>query len=265
MIKAASSGEAAASLSGRTSDELAKPAIRSKPPAFVQEILEPPAVTRPIALYIDRQPLTRGCVGECLAVRLIDWTFCTAASIRDLPEIADLAGVSLVVFNCHNTSLGVADVAGEVEGIFRRAPQAPVVIMSGLNDPIEAHMAMGRGARGYLPAHAPLSLVIAAIRLVREGGTYVPDCVLGAATAQGSLPARLVNAEGNRIVLSRRELQVLELLRQGKQNKIIAFELDMAEATVKVHVQHIMRKFNARNRTQVILLAAKVPNLVSRR
>jgi DNA-binding NarL/FixJ family response regulator len=47
---------------------------------------------------------------------------------------------------------------------------------------------------------------------------------------------------------------VLRLLQQGKQNKIIAYELGMCESTVKVHIRHIMRKLNARNRTQVVLL-----------
>ena len=53
--------------------------------------------------------------------------------------------------------------------------------------------------------------------------------------------------------LSPRQLQVLRLLQQGKQNKTIAYELNMCESTVKVHVRHIMRKLHARNRTQVVI------------
>jgi DNA-binding CsgD family transcriptional regulator len=53
--------------------------------------------------------------------------------------------------------------------------------------------------------------------------------------------------------LSPRERQVLERLRQGKHEKIIAHELDMSESTVKVYLRHIMKKLNARNRTQVVL------------
>jgi DNA-binding NarL/FixJ family response regulator len=63
-----------------------------------------------------------------------------------------------------------------------------------------------------------------------------------------------VDGNGNPIAFSPRQLQVLERLRQGKQNKIIAYELGMCESTVKVHIRHIMRKLNARNRTQVVLL-----------
>jgi DNA-binding NarL/FixJ family response regulator len=63
-----------------------------------------------------------------------------------------------------------------------------------------------------------------------------------------------VDGKGTPIEFSPRQLQVLELLQQGKQNKIIAYELGMCESTVKVHIRHIMRKLNARNRTQVVLL-----------
>ncbi len=63
-----------------------------------------------------------------------------------------------------------------------------------------------------------------------------------------------MDGKGTPIEFSPRQLQVLELLQQGKQNKIIAYELGMCESTVKVHIRHIMRKLNARNRTQVVLL-----------
>jgi DNA-binding NarL/FixJ family response regulator len=51
-----------------------------------------------------------------------------------------------------------------------------------------------------------------------------------------------------------RQLEVLRRLWQGKQNKLIAYDLNMCESTVKVHIRHIMKKLNARNRTQVVLL-----------
>jgi DNA-binding NarL/FixJ family response regulator len=64
----------------------------------------------------------------------------------------------------------------------------------------------------------------------------------------------LVDGDGDSISFSPRQLQVLELLKEGKQNKIIAYELGMCESTVKVHIRQIMRKLKARNRTQVVLL-----------
>ena len=55
-----------------------------------------------------------------------------------------------------------------------------------------------------------------------------------------------------------RQLEVLEGLKQGKQNKIIAHELNMCESTVKVHIRILMKKLKARNRTQVVLLTSNI-------
>jgi len=90
---------------------------------------------------------------------------------------------------------------------------------------------------------------------VGAGGTYIPTCILLASSlSQPAVPPRPTDGRGNPIEFSRRQQQVLGLLQRGKQNKIIAHELGMCESTVKVHIRHIMRKLNARNRTQVVLL-----------
>jgi DNA-binding NarL/FixJ family response regulator len=58
--------------------------------------------------------------------------------------------------------------------------------------------------------------------------------------------------------LTPRELSVIDLLREGKPNKLIARQLDMQENTVKVHVRNILRKLNAANRTHAALLANRL-------
>ena len=55
--------------------------------------------------------------------------------------------------------------------------------------------------------------------------------------------------------LSKRELQVLEGLTQGKSNKEVARDLDVQEPTVKLHVKTLFRKLNVTNRTQAALIA----------
>ena len=55
--------------------------------------------------------------------------------------------------------------------------------------------------------------------------------------------------------LAERETEVLRLLARGKANKQIAYELNMREGTVKVHIRNIMRKLKAKNRTEVAILA----------
>ena len=114
-------------------------------------------------------------------------------------------------------------------------------------------------------------MVIDALRFVAAGGTFVPAEPLLANLSSAPPPspprpmvgeaaaAALVNNEAavNAVLqtLSPREVAVLDWLRQGKSNKQIARELAMSEATVKVHVRHIMRKMGAVNRTQVAMFA----------
>ena len=61
----------------------------------------------------------------------------------------------------------------------------------------------------------------------------------------------------SRLILTSRELSVVRAIRQGKSNKIIAHELNMCLSTVKVHVRNVMRKLDAKNRTEVAMVAMK--------
>ena len=94
---------------------------------------------------------------------------------------------------------------------------------------------------------------MAAIRFVKDGGTYIPQCVPTSIVQEPSSTC-LVDGDGGPVGFSPRQLQVLELLKEGKQNKIIAYELGMCESTVKVHIRILMKKLKAGNRTQVVLL-----------
>jgi DNA-binding NarL/FixJ family response regulator len=232
----------------------------SRPEENSASEIDPLLVTAPfVILYIDRQRLGRDCITEQLASHLSKWTIKPLASIRELPRDEDWSGVSLVILHTHSASLSTAEVADEMKAIAETVPGAPLIVLSGLDDATEVHVGIQRGARGYLPADLPFPQVVAAIRLVCDGGTYIPACipacVLAAASAvQRTSPARPMDENGNPIQFSPRQLQVLERLKQGKQNKIIAYELGMCESTVKVHIRVIMRKLNARNRTQVVLL-----------
>jgi DNA-binding NarL/FixJ family response regulator len=207
----------------------------------------------PMVLYIDKYRLGRDCISEQLASQLSQWTVESLASMSELRKERDLSNASLVVLHAHSASVGTAEFAGEIAMIAEVAPGVPFVVMSDLEDAAEALLAIRSGARGYLPASLPISQVIPAIRFVAEGGTYIPTCILTYVPPRPS-PTTRVDGDGNPIAFSPRQLQVLERLRQGKQNKIIAYELGMCESTVKVHIRLIMKKLNARNRTQVVLL-----------
>jgi DNA-binding NarL/FixJ family response regulator len=211
-----------------------------------------------VILYVDKQRLARDCISAQLATQLPEWTIEPLASVCELREHEDWSRASLVIFNTHGDSLRNADVAGEMAMIAKATAGSALVVMSELDDATEVLLAAQLGARGYLPAGLPFRQVMAAIRFINEGGTYIPVCVLAASSElQRTSPAQPMDERGKPIEFSPRQIQVVERLQQGKQNKIIAYELGMCESTVKVHIRHIMKKLNARNRTQVVLLTNK--------
>jgi DNA-binding NarL/FixJ family response regulator len=130
---------------------------------------------------------------------------------------------------------------------------APVALMADSEDPSHIVGALERHVRGYIPTSLPLHVAVEAMRLVRAGGVYVP-----ASSLIASQKSQVETDNDNPKAVSMfttRQLAVIAALRKGKANKIIAYELNMRESTVKVHVRNIMKKLKARNRTEVAYLA----------
>ena len=88
------------------------------------------------------------------------------------------------------------------------------------------------------------------MHLVCAGGTFAPaNALLSSSGARDG-------AEGAPLIegFTQRQAQILDCLRRGMANKLIAYELNMCESTVKVHIRNIMKKLKATNRTQVVYL-----------
>jgi len=102
------------------------------------------------------------------------------------------------------------------------------------------------GALGYVLKDAPLDTLLEAIQAVAIGKHWIAPAI-GA-----KLAVRMVGAE-----LTPRELEVLQQLAQGKSNQEIAVALTMSESTVKYHINHLLQKLGAADRTQAVLTALK--------
>ena len=130
-------------------------------------------------------------------------------------------------------------------------PNVPVVVLAQKNDVDLARTAIRHGVKGYIPSTLGFDITVEAVRFVLAGGTYVPmDCVL--ATGPGALESPVPRPSGG---VTPREGAVIRALQQGKSNKIIAYELNMCESTVKVHVRNLMKKMKAKNRTDLAMKA----------
>jgi DNA-binding NarL/FixJ family response regulator len=133
-------------------------------------------------------------------------------------------------------------------------PDVSVAVMSDCESPAHVAQVLKLGIRGYIATSDSLEIAVQALQLVRAGGFYMPvACMVGiledVSITENEMP--------NDLALSPRQLSVARALRKGTPNKIIAYELNMCESTVKVHVREIMKKLKAKNRTEVAYLTNK--------
>jgi DNA-binding NarL/FixJ family response regulator len=164
-----------------------------------------------------------------------------------------------------------ADGQAHIDEIRRRHPAVPVIVLSGYEDPAIMRSALERGVLGFIPKAYSPEVMLSAVRLVLAGGVYVPPMMLTAlppGIVAGMAPqaatetlARGGNGSGSqtlehlRNVLTERQVEVLQLLSQGKPNKLIGRSLGISEGTVKIHLAAIFRALNVRNRTEAVVAA----------
>jgi len=167
-----------------------------------------------------------------------------------------------------------ADGQAHIDEIRQRHPAVPVIVLSGYEDPAIMRSALERGVLGFIPKAYSPDVMLSAVRLVLAGGVYVPPMMLtavppgivagmaqqpgteslvrGGAAGGGSSGQTL---EHLRSVLTERQVEVLQLLSQGKPNKLIGRSLGISEGTVKIHLAAIFRALNVRNRTEAVVAA----------
>jgi DNA-binding NarL/FixJ family response regulator len=220
------------------------------------DTVTPRAQSRAI-LLLDHQSLTRECVAQQLMMLLPDTEIVPVARIEDIPSLAgQVERFSVAVIHKHASPIESQEISSLLLHFSDLTPKLPVVLLSDTDDANEIVRAFGLGIRGYIPINLSIRHAVDAIRLVGAGGNYVPSSVLSLSTTQQSTAPGPFYRKGAQCAerFTPRQMEVLQRLWQGKQNKTIAYDLDMCESTVKVHIRHIMKKLNARNRTQVVLL-----------
>ena len=207
-------------------------------------------------VIIEKRPLLRECLERCLMShepQEIDSYASADLFIARLEAAlpADPAVELLVVYSVANQFIDAA-ISAKISRIRTCDRNARLVILSERDEVSQATAALQQGASGFIPMTMSLKVVSEAIRLVQAGGLYVPASSLLAVNRPQE--ARCADAHGGLSGLTSRQLAVLEAVRRGKANKIIAYELNMCESTVKVHLRNIMKKLRARNRTEAAFM-----------
>jgi two-component system nitrate/nitrite response regulator NarL len=142
----------------------------------------------------------------------------------------------------------------QVERCKQLCPDACVVTLSETDAIADLALLFQAGANACFPNDVSMSIFLKSLNLVTTGLTLLPSGVLPLICARGDLSPPIDHGAPR---LSAQEMRVLEGLTKGHCNKIIARELGIADATVKVHVKAILRKLRVRNRTQAAAWAIR--------
>lgn len=241
---------------------------------------------------VDPQRLRQACL-----VRLLEeWAAANRLRVVGISSPGELdasANWALIVLN-----VGGASVLERIPQFWIRLARAtsghvPLVVMSEREERAEVQAAFESGARGFIVSSFERQLAFDALTFLRRGGSFFPASVVfdqPRPASGGVAPPEALEIKGTNRTLVRvsaridtrralatpadadaggmnkegefaftpRQRQVLEHLSAGKPNKLIARELNMSLATVKVHVRQIMRKVGAANRTQAVLGATRL-------
>lgn len=172
----------------------------------------------------------------------------TAARISEATEVVASTTPDMVLLDY---LLPDGDGTRAIDEIRRIAPETRIVVLTALNDETVLMAALGAGCDGFVTKDRAADELVHAVRAVAAGEVQIPADLLARA-----LP-RLRHGEGDGGALTRRELEVLELLAEGMPNPEIAGRLHISINTVRNHVQNLLTKLGAHSRLEAVALGIR--------
>lgn len=204
-------------------------------------------------LIIDDHPLFREALHSAVEMAYPDAETVDAASLSEATTILGKGNFDLALLD-----LNIPDVKG-FEGLLHlrsRFPRLPIVVVSGHEEPRVIREVIAYGAAGFIPKSVRKADLAGAIKVVMDGSVFVPE--------DYKEPPSTTDDEDRRKLIAKlatftpQQLRVLKMLRDGRLNKQIAYDLQVGETTVKAHVSEILRKLNVVSRTQAVIEVSKL-------
>ena len=158
---------------------------------------------------------------------------------------------AIAMYEVHQPDVMVLDLrmpkrdgVAVVQHVLEVHPKARLLIMTTYDGDEDIFRSLSQGAKGYLLKDAPRQEILSAIRAVSQDQPYTSSSIATKALQRMAKPS-----------LTQREVDVLQLLAQGRSNKDIARRLDITEGTAKTHVKAILTKLDAISRTEAVAVA----------
>lgn len=144
-------------------------------------------------------------------------------------------------------------------------PATKIVVVTGWQDRATMLDCLGAGVHGFVPKSTDPEQIVRAVEAILSGGVYVPPEIADLSGATGAAAGSTAVAAPTTTApvpaagrFTKRQLEVLNMLGQGRTTREIAQSLGLSEGTVKVHLAAIYRSLNARNRAEAVYRAGKV-------
>ena len=206
--------------------------------------------TRRMLLVLDTRALDRECFAQSIVAREIGMDVLAVGSIEEWKRKREQhPPLSAILLNIGGKTIRDSAVADGIRQLSAEFDAIPLIVLADTDDLNEIMMALECGAKGYIPSSVGIDVCIEAIGLALAGGIFVPASSVFA--MRQMLDSGTAVASPMDGMFTARQAEVVEALRRGKANKIIAYELHLRESTVKVHIRNIMKKLKATNRTEV--------------
>jgi two-component system nitrate/nitrite response regulator NarL len=179
-------------------------------------------------------------------------------------EICYLSAPDLFIINANVSSEDTVEAVRHLRGKF---PEARIVVIADHYDLSFVQLCLGAGVDGFCLTGSSREILIKSLELIMLGELVLPSALMTSLLngseaistpkpRDSSADAKLPSEDPTVRKLSAREAEILGHLMEGAANKVIARKLDVAEATVKVHIKAILRKIGAANRTQAAMWAS---------
>lgn len=194
-------------------------------------------------LSVDDHPIIREGVAALLAGQADMRLVAEAANGREAVEQFRLHRPDVTLMDLQMPGMSGIE---SITAIREECPSARIIVLTTYAGDTQVYRALAAGARGYLLKSAVRKELPESIRLVHAGHRRIAP----------EVATELAEHAGDE-ALSRREVEVLELIAGGNANKMIAGQLSITEETVKGHVKNILAKLTANDRTHAVTIGLK--------
>jgi DNA-binding NarL/FixJ family response regulator len=210
------------------------------------------AVAMTSIAVISQNKFFRTCLTRCLVQMTSEFEIHSYGNIQEWMENDGPDAAKIVLLCATGQKETDTVVQQDLDTVLQAASDARVIVVSDVDHPAPMIGALEKGARGFVPMSLDLEVAFGAIKLVNVGGTFIPASGLMSMRSTSAANAEQNEAAATKSYFTGRQREVLEHLRVGDPNKIIAHKMSMSEATVKIHVRNMMRKIKAKNRTELV-------------